>query len=96
MIINALLVVLASAVGTMATTGVFNPPKAQSFLSIDYQVGIPVNTTTPSGVVGTVPVRGGEIRGSVFNGHIVPNLTSSVEKYLPIVNNIVTTVCWHN
>ncbi|QKX63503.1 uncharacterized protein TRUGW13939_10674 [Talaromyces rugulosus] len=86
------LVIAVSAIGALAADAVFNPPKTELFLSIAYQVGIPVNTTTPSGVVGTVPVRGGDIKGSLFNGYIVPNLTSSVEKYQPVVNNVVTTV----
>lgn len=86
------LALLSSATIAIATDGVFNPPKAQSFLSIDYQVGIPFNTTTPNGVVGTVPVRGGDIKGGLFHGHVVPNLTSSVERYLPVVNDVVSTV----
>lgn len=86
------LAILSSATIAIASGGVFNPPKAQSFLSIDYQVGIPFNTTTPNGVVGTVPVRGGVIKGSLFQGHVVPNLTSSVERYLPVVNDVVSTV----
>ena len=88
-------IVAACAVATDAV-GVFKPPKAERFLSIDYQVGIPFNVTTPSGIAGIVPVRGGNITGDLFNGHIVPNLTSSTERYLPVVNNVTTTVSlWH-
>ncbi|OAX80714.1 hypothetical protein ACJ72_04953 [Emergomyces africanus] len=73
-----LLTLLCSVAGALAADGVFKPPKGQSFLTIDYQVGFPINTTTPNGVVVTAPVWGGKIKGK-FNGRIVENVTSSVE-----------------
>lgn len=66
----------------LATDGVFKRPKGKSFVTIDYRVGWPLNTTTPSGIVAVVPVRGGDIKGQ-FNGRIVENITSSYEEALP-------------
>ncbi|OJD14855.1 hypothetical protein AJ78_04831 [Emergomyces pasteurianus Ep9510] len=73
--------VVAGALATDHTGGYFHQPKGKSFLTIDYQVGYPVNITTENGVVAMVPVLGGDIKGK-FNGHIVENITSSFEGYL--------------
>ncbi|EER42906.1 conserved hypothetical protein [Histoplasma capsulatum H143] len=75
------LTLMCSVAGALAANGVFNQPKGKSFVTIEYQVGYPINTTTPAGVVATVPVLSGDIKGR-FNGHIVENITSSVEAYL--------------
>ncbi|KAH7144126.1 hypothetical protein B0J13DRAFT_622705 [Dactylonectria estremocensis] len=77
------LLILACFLATvLATDVVFKRPKSKSFVTIDYRVGWPLNTTTPSGIVALVPVRGGDIRGH-FNGRIVENVTSSYEEALP-------------
>ncbi|PGH30099.1 hypothetical protein GX50_07161 [[Emmonsia] crescens] len=83
-------VLMCSAAGALATGGVFNPPKSKSFLSIDYQVGFPMNVTTPGGVVGVVPVLGGKIKGR-FNGHIVGNISSSLEAVVQSPTGVYTS-----
>ncbi|OJD18665.1 hypothetical protein AJ78_01361 [Emergomyces pasteurianus Ep9510] len=88
--LSKLLILACSVASALAADGVFHPPQAKSFISIDYQVGFPINTTTPNGIVVTVPVWGGEITG-IFNGHIVPNITSSVESYLQNAGGVYTS-----
>lgn len=83
------LLALAGTFTLTLATAIFHPPKGESFLSIDYRVGIPLNTTTPDGVVGTVPVLGGDIKGK-FNGHIVGNITSSIERALVSTTGVYT------
>ncbi|PGH03211.1 hypothetical protein GX51_04246 [Blastomyces parvus] len=81
MLLQFLTLLCCSATGAFATNGVFKPPKTTSFLTIDYYVGFPMNVTTPAGVVAAVPVVKGKIKGR-FNGHIVQNVSSSLEAEL--------------
>ncbi|KAH7141098.1 hypothetical protein EDB81DRAFT_858136 [Dactylonectria macrodidyma] len=80
--LSRLLIFACFLVTALATDGVFKRPKGKSFVTIDYRVGWPLNTTTPTGIVAMVPVRGGDIKGQ-FNGRIVENITSSYEEALP-------------
>lgn len=88
-----LLILIGSAATVLATgacgTGIYHSPIAKSFVTIDLLVNIPVNTTTPEGVVGSVGIRGGSINGQ-FNGHLVSNISSEVEHVLPLTNGEFT------
>ncbi|KAL6786383.1 hypothetical protein J3E68DRAFT_432936 [Trichoderma sp. SZMC 28012] len=90
-----LLILIGSAATVLATgacgTGIYHSPIAKSFVTIDLLVNIPVNTTTPEGVVGSVGIRGGTINGQ-FNGHLVANISSEVEHVLPLTNGEFTSV----
>ncbi|EHK25851.1 uncharacterized protein TRIVIDRAFT_32329 [Trichoderma virens Gv29-8] len=93
--IPRLLIFISSAATVLTTgacgTGIYHSPIAQSFVTIDLQVGFPVNTTTPGGVVGSVPIRGGSISGQ-FNGHLVSNISSEIEHVLPLTSGEYTSV----
>ncbi len=93
--------VASALAGPACATGIFKQPKAESFLTVDMQVSYPVNVTTHDGVIGIVPIVGGDIKGK-FNGHVVANLSSETERVLPGSNgansvsilSISLRVCW--
>ncbi|OJD12600.1 hypothetical protein ACJ73_09323 [Blastomyces percursus] len=85
-----LILLCYSAAGALATKGVFNPPKGTSFLTIDYRVGFPMNVTTLDGEVAAVPIVSGTIKGR-FNGHIVQNVSSSLEGELESDRGVFTS-----
>ncbi|KAF4983139.1 hypothetical protein FDECE_17366, partial [Fusarium decemcellulare] len=68
---------VALAVGGLALqgrseVGVFNPPKAVPFLTLDLKIGIPANVSTPDGPTGLAPNReGGKVKGA-FEADILP------------------------
>jgi hypothetical protein len=70
---------LALAGVSTVSAGVYNPPVAESFLSIGLQLTFPANVTTPEGVMASIPILGGEVTGR-FQGFVVENVTSFLEK----------------
>ncbi|KAH8654202.1 hypothetical protein BGZ61DRAFT_524296 [Ilyonectria robusta] len=88
--LSRLLIFTCFLASALATDRIFNRPKGKSFITIDYRVGWPLNTTTPGGIIAMVPVWGGDIKGQ-FNGHIVENITSSYEKALPSTSGEYTS-----
>lgn len=80
------LLVFVSSVATVLAkgacgTGIYNSPKTESFATVGIQVGLPVNTTTPDGVIGKFPIVAGNITGQ-FKGKLAPNLSSTTERVL--------------
>ncbi|KAA8645238.1 hypothetical protein EYZ11_012807 [Aspergillus tanneri] len=67
----------------LATGGIYNQPKVESFVAIDMRVSIPINTTIPGGIVAKVPIVSGDLSGR-FNGHLVQNISTSNEAMLPL------------
>ncbi|PGH04193.1 hypothetical protein AJ79_07171 [Helicocarpus griseus UAMH5409] len=81
-----LLTITSLLTGTIASggskgKGTFHPPKAKSFLDIDFYIGWPTNATTASGLVTITPNAAGTVKGG-FNGRVVENVTASVERFL--------------
>lgn len=72
---------VASILGKACGKGIYHTPKAESFATVNIQVGYPVNTTTPDGIVGMFPVLSGNITGK-FTGRLVPSLSSTTERIL--------------
>ncbi|KAE8372269.1 hypothetical protein BDV26DRAFT_298019 [Aspergillus bertholletiae] len=67
----------------LATGGIYKQPIVESFVAIDMYVSLPVNTTTPAGIVSKVPIVSGAITGG-FNGQLVQNISTSNEAMLPL------------
>lgn len=84
-----LLIFIGSAATVLATgacgTGIYHSPVAKSFVTIDLLVGLPVNTTTPEGIIASVPICGGITNGQ-FNGHLISNISSEIEHILPFTS----------
>lgn len=76
--LTSLATILASPV---CATGVYKPPKAQSFVTVDLWVGLPSNVTTHDGPIAVIPLPSGTVQGK-FNGNLTNGL-SYTERVLP-------------